>query len=219
MKKLFIYCAGGVGREVCDIADRLNSETAQWAEICFIDDTKELETFYEKRIFTYRNFKRLFSPQDCEMVIANGEPLFRQMLYNKVKADNYQLANIIDCTSVVSATAHLDEGIVLYPFTFISSNVHVSPNTLIYNHSVVAHDSLIGSNTVLSIGVKIAGNCTISKNCFIGAGAVVRERVKVGEWSIVGMGSAICHSLPSDGIYMGNPAARKKENIDRKVFH
>lgn len=219
MKKLFIYCSGGVGREVCDIADRLNFKADRWDEVCFIDDTKDQGMFYGKRIYPYSRFRELFSQQDCELVIANGEPSARQVLYEKVKTDGYRLTRIIDKASVISPTARLEEGVIAYPFVFVSSNVQIGTNTLIYDHSTIAHDSIIGQNTVLSIGAKVAGNCTVSDNCFIGAGAVIREKVEIGTWSIVGMGTVVCHSLPPNGIYMGNPAVREKENINRKVFH
>ena len=36
--KLFIYCAGGFGREVYDTAKRANALSKRWESIGFIDD-------------------------------------------------------------------------------------------------------------------------------------------------------------------------------------
>ncbi|KLU64358.1 UDP-N-acetylbacillosamine N-acetyltransferase [Desulfosporosinus acididurans] len=219
MKKLFIYCAGGVGREVCDIAERINTQSPKWEEICFIDDTINADSFYGKKLFSYNNFQKIFSPESAIIVIANGEPASRETLSSKVISDGYRLASVIDYSAVISPSARLGKGIIIYPFVCVSSNVQINNNTLIYNHSTVAHNSVIGNNTVLSIGATIAGNCSVSDNCFIGAGAVIRENVQIGSWSIIAMGSVVSHSLPPNGIYMGNPAKMKKENINRKVFN
>lgn len=219
MKKLFIYCSGGVGREVSDIADRLNSKSPRWNEICFIDDTKMFAEFYGKRTFTYCGFKRIFSQNECELVIANGEPAVRESLYNKVSSDGYKLAKLIDDSCIISPSAQIADGVILYPFVFVSSDVKINENVLVYNHVTIAHDSEIGKNSVLSINAIVAGNCIVSDNCFIGAGANIREKIHIGSWSILGMGATLLNSIPPNGIYVGNPAERKKDNIRRLVFH
>ncbi len=218
MRKLFIYCAGGVGREVCDIAVRANDKKSQWDEICFIDDTKEQGWFYDRRVYPYKSFVKLFSSSDAEIVIANGEPSARENISHKILSDGYELANVIDITAVISPAVRIGRGIILYPFVCVSSNADIKNNVLIYNQSTVAHDSMIGKNSVLSIGVTVAGRCRIHENCFIGAGSVIREKVEVGEWSIVSMGSVVYRSVEKNGIYTGNPARLKRENNDRIVF-
>lgn len=218
MKKLFLYGAGSVGREVFDIADRINTSESRWGEIAFIDDTQETGIFQGKRVFQYCDFVKLFSPDEVEIAITNGEPIARKALYEKVRSDGYQLANVVDKTAIVSPSAQLGEGVIVYPFVMISSDSKIGDNVLIYCQTTVAHDSIIGEGSVLSIGVIVSGNCTISKYCFIGAGATIREKIEIGEWNIIAMSSGVCKSVSQNGIYMGNPAKRVKENTTRRVF-
>ena len=218
MRKLFIYGLGNVGREVLDIIGRQNLVNPQWSDVGFIDDTKNIESFHGKVILNYNAFCKTYSPETVEVVIAIGEPLARKVLLDKVSSDGYQLANVIDPTAIISPSAQLGKGIIIYPGVFISSDAHIHDNVLIYNHSTVAHDSMIGASSVLSIGVIVAGNSLISNCCFLGAGATIREQIEIGEWSIIAMSSVVCKSAQSEGIYMGNPAKRVKENTSRRVF-
>ncbi len=36
---LFVYCAGGIGRETYDIAKRGRAQAPQWQDVYFIDDS------------------------------------------------------------------------------------------------------------------------------------------------------------------------------------
>lgn len=218
MRKLFIYGSGNVGREVLDIIERQNLTNPQWSEVGFIDDTKAIDQFRGKTIYNYHTFCKTYSPETVEVVIAIGEPAARTTLFDKVVSDGYQLANVIDQTAIISPSARLGKGIIIYPGVFISSDTTIQDNVLIYNHSTVAHDSIIGACSVLSIGVIVAGNCIISNCCFLGAGATIREQIEIGEWSIIAMSSVVCKSALSEGVYMGNPAKRVKENTSRMVF-
>ena len=52
--KLFIYCAGGFGKEIFDTAKRINGSHNKWDEICFIDDDASLgNKFYNTKLFTF----------------------------------------------------------------------------------------------------------------------------------------------------------------------
>ena len=218
MKKLFLYGAGSVGREVSDIAERLNSVEPQWEEIGFIDDTRDTGLFRDRRLFQYCDFVKQFSIDDVEIVIANGEPAARKTLSEKVRADGYRLASVIDKTAFISPSAQLGEGVIIYPLALVSADATIKDNVLVSYHTTVAHDCVIGESSVLSIGVIIAGGCTIADHCFIGAGATVRELIEVGEWSILAMSSVMCKSGTENGIYMGNPARRVRENLTKRVF-
>ena len=87
--KLCIYCAGGLGKEVFDIADRINNIHSRWDEILFVDDTEGLgDNCYLGRLFKFDKMLLEFKDDDLEFIIANGEPVVREKLYTKVKENN-----------------------------------------------------------------------------------------------------------------------------------
>ena len=215
---LFIYCAGGVGREVCDIAERVNQKHKKWSEICFIDDTKEYGEFYGKKVINYKEFSLKYKPDQVEIVLANGEPFYRKELMSKVINDRYNLATIIDDSAIISPTAKIGQGVIIYPNVFISSNANIKENALLYNYVTVAHDSIVGVNTVVSINTSIGGYATVGDNCFLAMGSLIRDRIKIGDNTVIGMGAVVCKDAVNNSVYIGNPARKIRENINGTIW-
>ena len=215
-KQLFIYCAGGAGREIADIAERSNARRHDWASIRFVDDVIGRQG---GEVIRFADFLALGIPADeAEFLIGNGEPAHRVTLSEKVKAEGYNMATLIDGTAVVAADAAIGAGTILYPGVCISPGVVIGENCLIYYHSNIAHDSAIGAHCVISIAASVSGHCTIGNACFIGAHCAVKEQVQVGERCILGMGCMLLQDAPASGVYAGAPARRMCENCSERVF-
>jgi len=56
----------------------------------------------------------------------------------------------------------------------------------------------------------------LGKNCWIGANAVILPGVQLGDRVIVGAGSVVTKSFPSDSVIAGVPAAPLKRSRDRE---
>ena len=80
-----IYGSGGAGKEVFDLLQETPEERAKWDEIIFIDDTVPSGEYWSCRRFTFEDFRKTFGPEEVRIVIAVGEPKFREDLYNRVK--------------------------------------------------------------------------------------------------------------------------------------
>ncbi len=222
MKSLFIYCAGGAGKEVCDTAELIQETEKKWKEICFIDDTyddsKGENTFYGKNVLTYEYFKNSIDKNDAEVIIATGEPLSRKKLYEKVERDGYDFANVICPNAIVSPTAKIGKGVVIQSFCHIASNAVVEDNVFLNFGCIVGHDAIIKRNTFFSVHVSAVGGCVVGENCFFGIGAMAKDHISIGDWCIVGMSAVITKNIESEKIITGIPAKVIKDNIDKKVF-
>ena len=216
--RLFIYCAGGIGRETYDIVKITDKDHSTWSEICFIEDELTEGQISGVRQFDYEQFKLNYSPIECQVVIANGEPSIRRILADKVRGDGYTLGSVVDRTARLSPSARLGEGVIVFPFAYISSCARIGDNVLISIGSAVGHDTAIGDNSVISTLVSISGNCTIGSGCYIGTTACIKERVSIGENTIIGMGSCVFRDVGSGMIAVGNPARESRRNVDQKVF-
>ena len=212
---LFIYCAGSVSSEIKDIALRKNFRSN---DLIFVDDINEYTSCPEKRKTI--NFNKMCSiyKEDDSIVIANGEPLTRSKIYKKLKEKSLNLSILIDKSAIISSTALIEEGTIVFPFCSVSSNTHLKHNSLINNHSVIGHDAVIGENTVLSSMVNVGGHTKIGNNTYIGMGSSIRDRLKICDNCIVSMGSSVFNDVKKDMIVMGNPARAIRRNEDQKVF-
>ena len=216
MKRLGIFCAGNLGKEICDIAERINENENRWSEIFFVDNYSNNQFFYGKLVYRLEDLHR--NKDSIEYIIANGEPAIRKEIYDQIKKEDGRLATIIDPTVIVSKTAILGEGIIATPYTTISSNVCIQDNVLLQSYICIGHDIKIGANSVISANTSIGGRTCIGENVFIGMGAIVKEELIIEDNVILGMGSVLYSNLSTGTVALGNPARLTKGNEEKRVF-
>jgi Acyl-[acyl carrier protein]--UDP-N-acetylglucosamine O-acyltransferase len=213
---LGIFCAGSLGKELYDIAERINALKNCWEEIVFIDDVREEKSFYNARVCHLDEFAE--NKNSVEIIIGNGTPRNRRRIYERVISDGYQLTNLIDPTAIISPTATLKKGIIITPYTSISSDVILKDNVLIQSYVRVGHDIVVNEHTVLSCNVSIGGGTVIGADTYIGESAAIRDDVTIGENTIVSMGATIYRSVGDSVVVMGNPGREIRKNLDGKIF-
>ena len=218
--KLFVYCAGDFGREVCDSVRRLNNLEFRWDEISFIDDDEGLGTeFYGTKLLSFRELLRSYDLSAFEVLVANGESAIRKAIYNKLKSNNVRLATLVDATAIVSDTASLGKGVILTPYCSVSSEAIIGDNVAVNTKAIIGHDVKVGNHSVVSSMVNIGGACSIGEDSYIGMGAQIKEGgIMIGKEVIVGMGSVVYDDIPDGMIALGNPARPMRRNVDKKVF-
>lgn len=219
MNDLFIYCAGGFGKEVIDIARRLNKKNKSWHSIFFIDDFCTTESRYGASVYSFSKAKHCLSINTAEIVIAIGEPAQRSEIRTRIENHGLKLvSNLIDDSAIISASSFIDSGVVVSPLCSISSNSFLDKNCSVNTMSIIGHDVNIGENSVISSMVNLGGNVRVGKNSYIGMGSLIKEGVNIGDNVIIGMGSVVYNDIPSDLIALGNPARAIRPNVDGKIF-
>jgi sugar O-acyltransferase (sialic acid O-acetyltransferase NeuD family) len=197
--KLCIYCAGGLGKEVFDIADRINNIDFRWDEIIFVDDSEGLgDNCYLGRLFKFDKMLVEFKDDDLEFIIANGEPVVREKLFIKLKENNIKIISLIDPLASISPSANIGDGLIAYPFSIIASDASIGNNVLVNAGAIIGHDIIVGHNTVISPQVCIGGGTRIGDNSYIGMGSKIKEKLVIGSGVIVGMSSAVHRDVPDD---------------------
>lgn len=216
--KLFIYCAGGFGKEIMDMVKKKNKKENRWEDIFFIDDIIKEDEHYGVNKYTFEQVISNFPIGSFEVSIASGEPFVRKILYEKIKSYNIKLSTIIDETAIVSDSAEIGEGVIIPAYSFVSSLAKIGNNSTLYINSIVSHEVIISENCVIASGSIITGGSYIDKNTYVGIGANIRERIKIDKGVIIGMGSIVCNDIDDYTIAFGNPASPIKKNSDKRVF-
>jgi sugar O-acyltransferase (sialic acid O-acetyltransferase NeuD family) len=213
--KLLIYGSGGLGKEVSDLACRINNIKQQWSEIAFIDDFREESELNGIRVY---KFDEALNLKDVECIIAVGEPNSREKLYNLIRDNNLKIGTLIDPSAIISKNAVIEEGSIINPFVLVAYGSHIGSNTLIQSHVNIGHDIVIGKHSVISAGVYPGGGDVIGDRVYIGMGVIIKEKLTIGNDSIIGMGSCVFTDIPSNVIVLGNPARVIRKNEEGKIF-
>lgn len=216
---LLIYCAGGLGKEVFELADSVNKSQKRWKNIFFVDDMIEKEKIKRTVVYRYNELSIFFEKKDVQFIIATGEPAFRSQLFEKVKQDGYSLATLVAEKAIIHGGATVGEGCVIRDDCQISADVTIGEDVYIQGAVHVGHDSCIGAHTVLSSMVNISGKVNIGIRTYIAPGCLIKDRISIGNDVIAGIGSVILRNIKDEKIVLGYPAKVIGENESKKVFH
>ncbi|WP_300702267.1 serine acetyltransferase [Bacteroides sp.] len=210
MKDIAVYGAGGFGREVACLLNRINSTEAQWNLIGFIDDVKNVgdENEYGK-VLGGIDYLNSYS-QELNVVIAIGSPHGVASIASKICNDNIVFPNIIhpDFNIVDPKTFKIGKGNIIQGGCSVSCDVAIGDFNVFNGSITLGHDDNIGNYNSFMPAIRISGGVTVGNCNFFGVGSIVLQRIKIGNNIRLGAGSVLM-TKPKDGnLYMGNPAKK-----------
>ncbi len=219
---LGIAGAGGLGKEVLDLACKINSVNKRWEDIFFIEnDPDKLKDgkYCNCDVVNFNDFLLEDEIKLLEVVIANGEPEIRRKIYEEYKKAGVAFATLIHPMAEVSSRACCEEGVVVNAFCTICPDAKIGVNTFLQPHSIVGHDTVIGAHSIVSSLSAVCGSCVIGDCVYVAPNTTIKNEVEVGDYSILGMGAVVFKNVKSQRIVVGNPAKVIGDNTQKSVFH
>lgn len=216
-KRLFIYCAGGLGREVLRLSRRINRETPRWDKIAFIDDHFQGSVSYDAEVWDFPRYLREREDGDS-FVIATGETVLRKALWEKLSQNGCRLETLVHPSVYVDDYDRLGEGCVLTEGVVLGGYDTFGRCCYVNLGCTVGHNAVVGDFSTLSPGAIVSGNVTIGEGTYIGTGAIIRDEVTIGKNCIIGMGSLVTKDIPDHVVAYGAPSRVVRENTDGIVF-
>ena len=216
--KLAIYGAGGLAKEVYIIAQKINKESHRWDEFIFIDDINDISELRGCKVYRFCDFLKIESKETVEFIIGVGEPTIRELLYNKVKENDFKVTTLIHPGVYIDDTTKINEGVVICEGVTITCDIIIGSNSYIHPHVVVGHGIHIGMHTVIGSNSQIGGDNIIGDRVFMGFLSGSREKITIGNDVIVSAGGIVFKNLPDAVIAVGNPARIMKINDSKRVF-
>ena len=216
-KTLLIYGAGGLGREIYDLAQRCND--GRWKQIWFLDDSCESRhPFYGTEVFSLDEALSAYPLSDLEGIVAVGEPVVREKLYVRLRQLGVAIATLIDKTALISPYATVGEGSVVSEFVTLHSGVTIGENCLLQPYSCLGHDIILEDHVVLSAFCAPGGKSHFGTRSFVGMHATILQGLTVGKDAIISMGSVVFRDVSIGATVMGNPARETRGNAEHRVF-
>ena len=214
---LGIYGAGGLGREVLELGRIINGRGKVWEEFIFIIDGEPGNDVNGVKVYSYNDAIGRFKGR-LEISMGIGEPAVREKLFAKLKKDGIEAATLIHPDVYIPETTQIGKGVTVQEGCFVSCNSVIGNCVYIQPKVAIGHNNIINEGCVLSSMANLAGNVELGRYTYVGLSSAFKEGVKVGEYSIIGMYSAVYKDIPDEMIAMGNPARPMKRNEEHHVF-
>ena len=139
-------------------------------------------------------------------------------LFSKIKEDGINTPTLVHPNVNIPETTKIGKGVVIQAGCYISVNVTISDYVLLQSQCAIGHDCILNEGCIISTFDSIAGAVHIGTCTYIGMNVAVKELTNVGDYSIIGMGSAVFSNVPDEVIAIGNPARVMRKNEGKRVF-
>ncbi len=204
-KKIAIYGAGGLGREVLSMLNAL----PEWEVIGFYDDGKRLgEEVGGLRVLGSLH-ELLLIEEKTEVIVAIGNPGIKKKLAEQLSVHPLiSFPTLIHPKALVQneASVKLGEGCILTAGAILTTDIQIGKHVLLNLNCTVGHDVHVGDYSSIMPGANIAGEVNIGNEVLIGAGANVLNGIHVGHQSRIGAGAVVTKDVPDNDTVVGVPA-------------
>lgn len=208
MKELYIIGAGGFGREVAWLTERINSIEYTWQLRGFLDDDQKKHGMLEGNypIIGSCEFLKHIN-EEVWVVCAVGAADVRKRIIEKVQQhNNVKFATLIDPSVLCSSSVTVGEGSVICAGTILTVDITIGKHVIINLDCTIGHDAEIEDFVTIYPSVNVSGCATVGQESELGTGAQIIQGKKIGKETILGAGAVVVKDLPDRCTAVGIPA-------------
>lgn len=207
MKDIVIIGAGGMGKDIQWLIERINEVEETWNLLGYIDDGVPVGTIINdcEVIGGVEYLKQIEKTLAVVCSVANSnvrEKIIGQ-IYNK---PNLEFPNLIDPSVIISKRVKMGIGNVICAGCIVSVNITMGDFNIICVDSTIGHDDVISSYVTIYPSVNVSGHVKICKKTEIGTGTQIIQGLKIGAQTIVGAGTVVIRDIEGNCTIVGNPA-------------
>lgn len=208
MKILYIVGAGGFGREVLWMLERINKIKPTWKIEGFIDDDKSIHGVVINGYPVLGGCDYFsFIDEESWVVCSIGATKIKKAVVKKLSEYfNVKFATIIDPSVVMSKRVEIGEGCIICANTIITVDIKIGKHVIVNLDCTVGHDDVIGDYVTVYPSVNISGNVVVGELVELGTGTQVIQGKTIGEGSIIGAGAVVVKNIPEKCVAFGSPA-------------
>lgn len=205
---LVVVGAGGFGREVIEIVQKLSALDGRWRLLGVLDDapaSDDLEHLLMRGVPHLGPVSLLESlPSSTHAVIAIGSSKVRRLV--DTTYPHRPWATLVHPDSTIGADVQLGPGVIVAAGARLSTNIRIDRHGHIDQNATIGHDSSAEPFVRLNPQACVSGRVTIESDVLIGANATVLQGLRVGTAATVGAGAVVVKSVPARTTVKGVPA-------------
>lgn len=193
---LWIAGAGGVGREVLDVAIACDIAVAG-----FVDDRTAGSEVRRLPVVAPEDV-----PARASFLVAIGDPAARLEVASRLSALGHEPVSLVHPRAIVGPLTEVRPGCLVSGGVHVSSSVTLGPHAQVHYNATVGHDCVLDEGATVLPGANVAGSVHLERGGTIGSGAIVLQGLTVGEGATVGAGAVVTKDIPPGVTVVGSPA-------------
>lgn len=207
MKKIAIYGAGGLGREITQLIAQINEQSIQWELIGYYDDNKTKgSTVTDLRILGGINDLNKVD-KELSLLICIADNYVRTKIVGQINNSHITYPNLIHPSVIMSNyQVKLGEGSIITAGNILTTDISIGKHCIINLGCTIGHDVNIEDYCAVMPGVHLSGNIKIDTGVLIGTGARVLQNLTIGEKSKIGAGAVVTKDVQRGQTVVGIPA-------------
>jgi len=220
MKNIVIIGGGNQAHYTIDIIEKENIYNI----VGIIDSIKEIgsDRFGYKVLGRQENIVELIKQYKIEGgLITIGDNWIRYIISEQILnlVSDFEFVNAIHPSVIIGNNVKIGVGVVAMAGVIFNPKSTIGNFTFFATGSQIEHDCIISDFASVSAGSITGGYVKLGKFSALTLGVIVLDRLEIGENTVVGAGSLVLKSLPSDVLVYGNPASIiKKRTIGEKFL-
>ena len=208
MKDLIIVGAGGFGREVAWLVERINQKNGTWNLLGYLDDGEEMQN---KTINSYPVLGTVDDVgkfPDAYFAVAIGSASARSRIVDRVfsREPNARYGILIDPSVEMSDSVKIGDGSIICAHTIMTVDITIGRHVIVNLDCTIGHDAVINDFVTVYPSVNISGNTEVGGASELGTGTQIIQGKKIGTGSIVGAGAVVVRDIPEKCTAVGAPA-------------
>ena len=200
MKDLIIIGAGGHGRVIADIAQKLGV----YNTIAFLDDGAAKASMGLPIIGKIADIEKYVKATD--VFVAIGNSTVRGEFIERLLAMGANIPTLIHPSAVIGACVEIGAGTAIMAGAVINPCSKLGKGVILNSCSSIDHDCIIGDYCHIAVGVHVAGTVTLGDKVWLGAGATIKNNVSICADCVIGAGAVVVKDITGSGTYIGVPA-------------
>lgn len=208
MKPLYIIGAGGFGREVAWLVERINQVEPTWEIVGFIDDNPVAQGTVVGGYPVVGGVDYLGTLDTTVWVVcAIGSAKVRKAVIDKASSyQNISFATVIDPSVIMSNRVEIGEGSIICAGNIVTVDITLGNHCIVNLDCTIGHDAVLGNYVTVYPSVNISGMTTIGECAELGTGMQIIQGKKIGESAILGAGAVVVKDIPPRCVAVGSPA-------------
>lgn len=208
MENIAIFGAGGFGREVHFLLERINAVNKRFNFLGYFDDGIEKG----KIINDYPvlgGIKELNNySEPISLAVAIGDPGIKRKVIESITNTSITFPTLIDPSVIIGDLKYnqIGRGCIICAGVIITVNILIGDFVILNLSCTVGHDTIIGKYSSFMPTVNISGEVIIENSVYVGTGTKIINQLTIGENTIVGAGAVVSKSLPPNCTAVGVPA-------------